>query len=113
MSATFSEHNTVTTGAETRVTATDLDISDGTFRLRVINRTGTGEIYFNVSIDPNNPADAPTAGAPGTYVLPAVISEEFVPVPGFDRYLDVRMIADGADTEFSVVLDAAHARFGA
>ena len=110
MSANWSEHRVLTTSATTWTAFTNSAVShvQGTPRLRVVNRAGASEVYITVSVDPNTPAAEPAAPYDGAYVIPATIAEEFIPLGGLDRYLQVKLIAPDADTSVSVILDSAH-----
>ena len=108
MSAAFARHFTTTAATVTPIIETAVNHAIASDRLRVINRTGSSEVYFTVSVDPANPAPAPIVEGDETYVLSQTICEEFVPLDGLNGYLDVKVISAAA-TDVSVIIDNRHA----
>ena len=108
MSANWARHVQLTQNAVTTFTNAAVSQVQGTPRLRIVNRSGASEIYITVSVDPNTAAPNPVAPFNDCYVLPATIAEEFIPLAGLDRYVQVKLVAPDAVVNASVILDSAH-----
>ena len=110
MSAAYSRHITLTAGVVSHLEIVDgaYPWNQGSARLRIINRTGTDEVFVNISVDKDNEAVAPALEMSDTYILPATISEEFIPLEGVQHYLSVKLIAPTTNCDVSVIIDSKH-----
>lgn len=97
-------HATLTASTVDVVTLTDVASGAGVAKptITVVNRSGTAEIYFTVSVTGTFPAE-PTVGGDNTYVVPAAISSLSVPVyPGVSGDSAVVKVISSAAAKYSV-----------
>lgn len=96
--AKVATHQALTANAADAVTLTGRAVAG----VLVVNRTGTAEITFLVSVGPDTPApSAPTALAVDAYVIPASIGSYFFPLAG--AFFQLSLI-DTAGQAYSVML---------